>query len=207
MNKNEQYVGVDEKYIPENEKTTDNNLNNEIREDMNKVYHGAKEYVTDKDNQQKIKKVAKGFGIGYLIFVGAIVLIGICILIFVFSTLFTINRENKQATKKFDEVWNKANNTINDGYDKIAVDDFNSDIESYNGTNDGSDVAELIDSVTTTLKKNTDHKITVIYGSTKASKPEEIVLLKKQFKEDAQYEVLIDYDLKGYINKIKITNY
>ena len=80
MSKNGQYVGVDEKYIPEDEKYVDNNLNNEIKNDVHNMYQGAKEYVSDKDNQEKMKnagkkslKIAKGLGIGYLVFVGIVI--------------------------------------------------------------------------------------------------------------------------------------
>lgn len=50
MKKNGKYVGVDEKYIPEDEKYVDNSLNDEIKNDMNTMYRGAKEYVSDKEN-------------------------------------------------------------------------------------------------------------------------------------------------------------
>ncbi len=71
MKKNGQYVGVDEKYVPDDEKYVDNNLNSDIKNDMHDIYQGAKGYVLDKDNQEKMKnigrkglKVAKGIGIG-----------------------------------------------------------------------------------------------------------------------------------------------
>ena len=59
MKKNGKYVGVDEKYIPEDEKYVDNSLNDEIKNDMNTMYRGAKEYVSDKENQKKIKNTKK----------------------------------------------------------------------------------------------------------------------------------------------------
>ena len=65
----------------------------------------------------------------------------------------------------------------------------------------------ILDNVVKKVKKNTDHKITVIYETTKTSKPDEITSLKKQFDENSQYEVSMDYDSKGYINKITISKY
>lgn len=52
----------------------------------------------------------------------------------------------------------------------------------------------------------------VIYDSVKTSDPNEIINLKKQFdngieNEDLKYEVSLNYDSKGYINKVIITNY
>lgn len=113
MKKNGQYVGVDEKYVPEDEKYVDNNLNSEIKNDVHNMYQGAKGYVSDKDNQEKIKnvgrkglKITKGIGIGYLVFVGIVIVMVIAIFILVFSQFFRINRQR-------DEIRDKATNIIN----------------------------------------------------------------------------------------------
>ena len=96
MEKNNQYVGVDEKYIPDDEKHSDNNLNNEIKNDINNIYHGAKEYISDKDNQEKIKRVGKkglkiatGFGIVYLIIEAIIFIVVVAFIIMVFSKVMS----------------------------------------------------------------------------------------------------------------------
>ena len=113
MKKNGQYVGVDEKYVPEDEKYVDNNLNSEIKNDMHNMYQGAIGYVSDKDNQEKMKnvgrkglKITKGIGIGYLVFVGIVIVMVIAIFILVFSQFFRINRQR-------DEIRDKATNIIN----------------------------------------------------------------------------------------------
>ena len=59
MKKNGQYVGVDEKYIPEDEKYVDNSTNSEIKDTVNRGINAAKDYVTDKDNQEKFKRTGK----------------------------------------------------------------------------------------------------------------------------------------------------
>ncbi len=207
MKKNEQYVGVDEKYVPEDEKYVDNNLNNEIKKDMHDIYQGAKGYISDKDNQEKMKnvgrkglKIAKGIGIGYLAFAGIVIVMVIAVFILVFSQFFKINKQG-------DEVRDKATNIINQGINNMNVDDFNFDIETYSGTQYGSTVSRLLDNVITKIKKNTNHPITVIYGITTTSKTDEITTLKKQFDRTTQYEVSLDYDSNGYINKVTITNY
>ena len=210
MKKNGQYVGVDEKYVPEDEKYVDNNLNSEIKNDMLNMYQGAKGYVSDKDNQEKMKnvgrkglKIAKGIGIGYLVFAGIVIVMVIAVFILVFSQFFRINKQS-------DEIRDKATqgiNTIDDGYNKMNVDDFNFDLETYSGTQYGSSVSRLLDNVITKIKKNADHSITVTYGTTTTSKADEITTLKKQFDRTSQYEVSLDYDSNGYINKVTITNY
>lgn len=214
MKKNEQYVGVDEKYVPEDEKYIDNNLNNEIKKDMHDLYQGAKGYVSDKDNQEKMKnvgrkglKIAKGIGIGYLVFAGIVIVMVIAVFILVFSQFFKINKQGDEIRDKATNIINQGINNIDDEYNKMNVDDFNFDIETYSGTQYGSTVLRLLDNVITKIKKNTNHPITVIYGTTTTSKAEEITTLKKQFDRSIQYEVSLDYDSNGYINKVTITNY
>ena len=59
MKKNAQYVGVDEQFIPEEEKYVDNETNEEIKDSINDGLCSIKDYVTDKDNKEKIKKSGK----------------------------------------------------------------------------------------------------------------------------------------------------
>lgn len=59
MKKNGQYVGVDEKYIPEEEKYVDESLlgpTSEIRDGIKSGVNKVKEYVQDADNQEKNQK-------------------------------------------------------------------------------------------------------------------------------------------------------
>ena len=45
MKKNGEYVGVDEKYIPEEEKYVDNETNKEIKDSINDGLRSVKDYV------------------------------------------------------------------------------------------------------------------------------------------------------------------
>ena len=214
MNKNGQYVGVDEKYIPEDEKYVDNNLNNELKKDVHNMYQGAKEYVSDKDNQEKMKnagkkslKIAKGLGIGYLVFAGIVIVMVITVFIFVFSQFFKISRQSDEIKNKATDIINQGINNIDEGHSKIEVDEFNFDLEAYSGTQYGSSVSKLLDNVITKIKKYAGHSITVTFGTTTTSKTDEIITIKKQFDKTLQYEVSLDYDSNGYINKVTIENY
>lgn len=214
MKKNDQYVGVDEKYVPEDEKYVDNNLNSEIKNDVHNIYKGAKEYVSDKDNQEKMKnvgrkglKIVKGFGIGYLVFIGFIIVMIIFIFIIAFSQFFKISKQSDEIRDKATNIIDRGINTIGEDNNKMDVDGFNFDIETYSGTQYGSTVLRLLDNIVTSIKKNADHPITVSYGSTTTSKTDEITTLKKQFNKAVQYEVSMDYDSNGYINKVTISNY
>jgi len=98
MKKNGQYVGVDEKYIPDDEKYVDNSTNEELKNFINDKVRSARNYVNDEDNQERIKrvgrtgiKVVKGIAIGYLVFWGVIALIVVMIFALAFSTFFKMS--------------------------------------------------------------------------------------------------------------------
>lgn len=170
MKKNEQYVGVDEKFIPEEEKFVDNNLNGE------------------KSVGKKRLKLVKEIGIGGFVFSCVIIVLVTVIFGLSLSRIFTIDKQSEQQNK-------------------MDADDFNFGIESYSGTYYGVSVIAVLDEVVTKMKKNSDHSITVIYNSTTTSKVDEIRSLKKQFETNSEYEIFMDYDSNGFINKITISNY
>lgn len=120
MNKNGEYVGVDEKYIPEEERYVDNTLNGEIKETIRDGVRSAKNYISKEENKEKIKnagkkvlKVGKGIAIGYVgfwIFCVSLVLI-VFIAIFI-SSFSTSNRIKKQTTETFNKIERHLDDTI-----------------------------------------------------------------------------------------------
>ncbi len=205
MKKNGEYVGVDDKYIPENEKYVDDSL------------------LGDKQiNQENIKKVAKKVGIGYLIFMGLIIAVPIGLMIFFgirFNNYFNKSKnmfnevldkttsqiEKSQSTinnpeEDFQEKVNKQKEQAN----KIEADSFNKNFEPYSGTVYTLFLNTLLDNVVTNNKKNSDKLITVVYNTTTASNPDEIITLKQSFEEGKKYESILDYDSNGLVNKVTI---
>ena len=196
------------------ENNNENNKNNEFKDDMHNIYKGAKEYVSDKDNQEKLKKTGKkglkilaGIGIGYLVFVGIIIVLVIVVFSLVFSQFFKISKQSDEIKNKANDIIDQSFNEINDSYNKKEIKSFNSNIESYNGTQEGSEVIQLLDNIIIKIKKNVSHSITVTYGNITTTNTSEIISLKKQFDEAQQYEVTMDYDSDGYINKVTILDY
>ena len=199
--------GVDEKFKPNEEEKKEENLGSKIANDANNAYDKARDYMSDKDNQEKMKnagkkglKIAKGIGIGYLIFIGLVLVGVITIFIVVISKMFT-------TEKTTDDLRNKANNiieTVEDNITEAKSDKFNYDLETYVGTRTGLEISSLIDDVVLKVKKNTDHKITFVYNNTTTSVPDEMIKLKSNFDTKKEYEVTFDYDKDGYINKLTI---
>ncbi len=118
MKKDAQYVGVDEKFIPEDEKYVNNSLNDEIKGTLNDGIKSAKSYISKPENKEKMKKtgkkilnVGKGIGIGYLCFIGFIFLMVIIVFILVFSNMF-------KANERADKMYNQVESTFNEIMDE-----------------------------------------------------------------------------------------
>lgn len=205
MKKNGEYVGVDDKYIPENEKYVDDSL------------------LGDKQiNQENIKKVAKKIGIGYLFFIGLIIAVPIGLIIFFgirFNNYFNKSKnmfnevldkttsqiEKSQSTiNKAEEDFQEKVNKQKEQANKIEADSFNKNFEPYSGTVYTLFLNTLLDNVVTNNKKNNDKLITVVYNTTTTSNPDEIITLKQSFEEGKKYESILDYDSNGLVNKVTI---
>ena len=81
--------------------------------------------------------------------------------------------------------------------------EFNWNYETKNGTQWGININKMLDDVITNNKTN-DRKITVVYNETSSDDPSVIKGLKSNFDEWTDYEVSLDYDDDGYVNKITI---
>lgn len=194
MKKNGEYVGVDDKFIPEDEKYVDESL------------LGNKE-----ETKKTVKKVAKGIGIGYLVFIGIFLVIFVSIFIFIGSTFI---KTGKMFSKGMDIVSEQTDekdgfiggfaSEIKSEMNKQEVDSFNSDYELYGGTRPKTYVNSILDNVVKNNKKNKDKIITVTYNDNTTSDPDEIIELKKSFEDRKKYEIILDYNEAGLVNKIRI---
>ncbi|MBE6139367.1 MAG: hypothetical protein E7174_02550 [Firmicutes bacterium] len=177
MEKNGQYVGVDEKYIPEEEKYVDGSL---LGKD---TIEKAKPYA------KKGLKIVKGAFIGYTIF--------FVIFFAIVVTIIAVTFVNMK------ETGTKSNNNA---YSEIEKNSFNRTFETYTGTQSGFFVTSLLDKVSTNNKKEKDHIITVIYNNQTTTIPDEIISIKQSLESRNNYEVSFDYDQNGFINKVTMQN-
>lgn len=194
MKKNGEFVGVDEKFIPEDEKYVDESL------------LGNKE-----ETKEKVKKVAKGIGIGYLCFIGFIVILTIGIMIFGFTmfnktmNIFTETKDQILDTDdKINSIKDSYNGQVSDMEEKSNISSFNNTLEMYSGTKYGSFVISLLDQVVTSNKTNSEHIITVVYKETTTTSEDDIAEIKHGLDKFVEYEVSLDYDANGYINKVTV---
>ena len=81
---------------------------------------------------------------------------------------------------------------------------FNSQYEHYSGTNAKIFVENILDKAVTNNKTNKDMLITVIYKDKETTDPDTIVEIKHSLNDRSKYEVKLDYDDDGYVNKITL---
>jgi len=88
--------------------------------------------------------------------------------------------------------------------DKSKIRGFNSSYESFNGTEWGTRVKDLLEKVVINNKTNPDRILTIIYKDTTTSDVEQITNLKSNFDDWTDYEVSVNYNEEGYIYQIVI---
>lgn len=99
-----------------------------------------------------------------------------------------------------------SNEEINNVANKVAVGQFNGQIELFAGTSNPSFVVQMLDNIITSNKKN-DRKITVKYNKTETQDESKIRTIKQTInKSDAfqDFEIICEYDAQGYIYKVII---
>lgn len=115
-----------------------------------------------------------------LIFIG----VSIIFVIVIPKTLSDTKKKSEETQEKFD------------------IESFNSKYEIRSGRKPKLFVETLIDDISTDNKKN-KHKITLIFNDKEYTDSKEITNIKSELTK-SEYEIILDYDSKGYINKITI---
>lgn len=135
---------------------------------------------------------------GIITFVSVIIFVLVFIIFFfVFFKIFgaNFNRFSTTTSKSISEQQAESGKSF-----------FNYGFERYSGTNRTVMVDELLDEVVTNNKTNKSHLITVVYGETNTIESDEIINIKHSLEEYKDFEVTLDYDESGYVNKVTITN-
>ena len=213
MKKNGQYVGVDEKYIPEDEKYVDNETNGEIKDTINDGMKSVNKFVSNKENQKKGWKIVKGVGIGYLVVVGIIVLIIVIGFVFGFIMMFKATNVIKDTTNTIkdtmDDQINDMNNNDNElenMFNETEKQMFNANFETYSGTKNSTLVKLLLEKIVTNNKNNNEHIITVVYNARTSTAETIIMSIKHSLEDGKDYEISLDYDSNGFVNKVIIND-
>ncbi len=152
-----------------------------------------------------IKKSKREKTIISVIVITLIIIIILIIIRFLagFTLVNGMNNSSNSLFNKFLGFFENITNGIDDMKDNFSATNFNSYIEMYKGTLVGSDVNSTLDEIITSNKKN-ERKITVKFNETETQDPEEIKNIKKDIVYYDDYELSLDYDEEGYINKVTI---
>ncbi|MBR1749033.1 MAG: hypothetical protein IJ743_04465 [Bacilli bacterium] len=81
----------------------------------------------------------------------------------------------------------------------------NMNFEPYSGTQAKIFIENLLDNAVTNNKTNQDLIVSVQYADKETSNPNEIIEIKHSL-ENKKYEIKLDYNDDGYVNKITIEN-
>lgn len=119
-------------------------------------------------------------------------------------------KRRKEIEEKIKEEQERQEQEQKEREEELKKDSFNSKFEFYQGTNGGTAVGMEIDKIVENNKKNTTKLIEVIFDANSyGTDAENIRKIKNSLKDFngyklQQYEVSLDYDTNGYVNKVTI---
>ena len=141
------------------------------------------------------------FNKGFKIFKGtslAVAIIGFIVFIIIVVVMINIFRGTDDNDNKI--IDDKTQNT----QEKFSKAAFNSIYEMNSGTQSKIFIETVLDTASINNKKNKDLLITVIYNQNNTTDSDEIINIKHELKNTKKYEVKLDYNEDGYVNKITI---
>lgn len=194
MKKNSKYVGVDEKFIPEDEKYVDDSL------------------LGDKEKTKKV------IGTGFLVYSVIFIVIFVTVFIMIFRFTGKKSKQAEEITNQAGSFFSQMGKMMENSIDQYNNDDsefeqkkinnekeaFNRSFEMYSGTQRKEIVIFMLNEVEKNNQKNSDQIIKVLYNDANATDSNGIVEIKKQLNEDKEYEIILDYDVNGYVNQVTI---
>lgn len=201
MKKNGQYIGVDERFIPEDEKYVDEPI------------------LGNKENAKNImKKTTKVIGIGFITYLIISLVITAFVLILMFKIAGNIFNTEDGMSNQVENIFNRISGQIENSIvqsnnadsefeqqkSNVEKDGFNSGFEIYSGTQRKNFIMLMLDKVINNNKTNSNHIITVIYNENNTTDSNHIVELKRLLDETKEYEIMLDYDENGYVNQVTI---
>ena len=130
-----------------------------------------------------------------------LIIMAIIIVIVLANKVITDNKSGQSGIFNFFNSFFSDFTNFREDMDK---DSFNNTFEMRAGTQYGSFVSLLLDDVITNNKTNADHIIEVVFDDVTTSNSDEIKNMKKDLGTFSQYEISLDYDENGYVNKATI---
>ena len=121
-----------------------------------------------------------------------------------------LRKEKEKAEKEEKEFKDKFNKDMEESDLKFDKNSFNSNYTFYSGTQPGQSVSMLIDNIINKNKTEKDHLVELTFDNTSYGTDSDNIKQTKHMIQtfkgyDIQYyEVSMDYDDNGYVNKVTI---
>lgn len=119
-------------------------------------------------------------------------------------------KEQEEEEKKQQELEDKIKKEQEEYHENFSKDSFNSTFEINQGTKSGMFAKSQVDNIIKNNKKDKEHLIEVIFdGTSYGTDTSNISNVKNNLREFngnkfQEYEISLDYDDKGYVNKVTI---
>lgn len=167
-------------------------------------------YIKLDDNTKELLQthMTQTTKISKIIFIPFIIVF-ITIFVMIFISILGIPRNfnkgsNSNTKNNYIEKNNETEEAIKNIRDTISKNSFNWSFEAYSGSKYKSSVEIVLDNVVTNNKTNKELLVTVAYKDNETTDPDTIIEIKHSLIDRRKYEVKIDYDEYGYVNKITI---
>lgn len=121
-----------------------------------------------------------------------------------------IRKEKEKAEKEAQEIKDEIKKNNEESDLKFDKNSFNSNYSFYSGTQPGQSVSMLIDNIINKNKTEKDHLVELVFDNTSyGTDPDNIKQTKNMIQTFSgyniqYYEVSMDYDDNGYVNKVTI---
>ena len=89
-------------------------------------------------------------------------------------------------------------------HDSFEVNSFNTPYETDAGKRSGFFIVGTLDDIVTNNKTNKSHIITVVYNDITTTEEKKIKEIRNKLSDRKDYDVSLDYDSNGYVNKYTI---
>lgn len=119
-------------------------------------------------------------------------------------------KKQEEEEKKQQELEDKIKKEQEEYHENFSKDSFNSTFEMNQGTKSGMFAKSQVDNIIKNNKKDKEHLIEVVFdGTSYGTDPSNISNVKNNLREFngnkfQEYEISLDYDDKGYVNKVTI---
>ena len=125
----------------------------------------------------------------------------------IFDNMFGMfNNMSKEIQDQYQESVNemdkKREERLNEMNDKSTKSRHNAYFELYTGTKPALFVETALDNIISVNKKDKEHMVTLVYNDIATTEEVKIKEIKHSLEDFDEYEISIEYDDNGYVNKV-----